>query len=129
MNKILRILAVALAVVAAAFAFHFIGQVLYQDVLDPRTVCMVVYALAIPAILVTLKVNYTRGGLPWWATALLALWFAWNWLVFITSGGEDAELPNTIMWAFIEPLAILVLLETGAHLRTGIRLRALCGCL
>ena len=116
MNNLRQMLAIVLAVVAAAVAVHFIGAVLYQDVLDPRTVCMVVYALAIPAILVALTVNYTRGGVPWWATALLALWFAWNWLVFITSGGEDAELPNTIMWAFIEPLAILVLLETGAHL-------------
>ena len=116
MNNLLQILAIALAVVAAAFAFHFIGEVLYQDVLDPRTVCMVVYALAIPAIAVALRVNYTRGGAHWWATALLAIWFAWNWLVFITSGGEEAELPNTIMWAFIEPLAILVLVETSAHL-------------
>ena len=52
MNNLRQVLAVALAVVAAAFAFHFIGEVIYQDVLDPRTVCMVVYALAIPAILV-----------------------------------------------------------------------------
>ena len=119
MNNLLQLLAIALAVVAAAIAFHFIGEVLYQDVLDPRTVCMVVYALAIPAIIVALRVNYTRGGAPWWATALLAIWFAWNWLVFITSGGEEAKLPNTIMWAFIEPLAILVLAETGAHLWKG----------
>ena len=77
---------------------------------------MVVYALAIPAILAALTVNYTRGGITWWATALLALWFAWNWLVFIISGGENTEMSNTIMWAFIEPLAILVLVETGAHL-------------
>ena len=119
MNNLLQLLAIAVAVVAAAIAFHFIGEVLYQDVLDPRTVCMVVYALAIPAIIVALRVNYTRGGAPWWATALLAIWFAWNWLVFITSGGEEVKLPNTIMWGFIEPLAILVLAETGAHLWKG----------
>ena len=119
MNNLLQILAIALAVVAAAIAFHFVGEVLYQDVLDPRAVCMVVYALAIPAIVVALRVNYARGGAPWWATALLAIWFAWNWLVFITSGGEEAKLPNTIMWAFIEPLVILVLGETSAHLWRG----------
>lgn len=116
MTNLFRILAIVLAVVAAAVAIHFIGEVLYQDVLDPRTVCMVVYALAIPAIIAALAVNYTRGGIPWWATALLAIWFTWNWLVFLTSGSDEAKLPNTIMWAFIEPLAILVLGETSAHL-------------
>lgn len=114
-----KVLSVALGAVAAFVVFHFVGMGLYEDTLDLRTVCSIAYALSAPAILVALAVNYRRGGMYWWGSALLTIWFYSHWLVFLKTPLEETEVHHMVLWSFIEPLIILVLGATSAHLWKG----------
>ena len=43
------------------------------------------------------------------ASALLALWFAWNWLAYLEGDGDE----TVLMWAFIDPLFVIVVGACG----------------
>ena len=52
-------------------------------------------------------------------TVFLALWFFWNWGdEFITSSGNESDV-NLLIWAFINPLFVVVTGLTGCRLWTS----------
>lgn len=134
MVAVRKVVAVYLLVAAAAVAFHFIFNSFYRDALDTIDVWAVLdWPIALGA-LAALAVNYHRrrrhirnaeratghewleSGAALYASALLALWFFSNWFNFLSVGVEGETVVNGVVWAFVDPLVVLVFAATGRYL-------------
>ena len=132
MDTLRRPLAIILAIIAIAVAFHFIFLAFYQDSVDPNQVWEILDWFMAFAVVVALVVTYNqkRGiesgttdtnrfisvNVAFYAAAWLAIWFFWNWFDNLSLGDElQGELRLTF-WGFIDPLFILVVGSVSARL-------------
>ena len=134
METLRRPLAVILAVIAIAVAFHFIFLSFYQDSVNPNQVWEILDWFMAFAVVVALVVAYVRKrgiesetidtkrficvNAAFYASAWLAIWFFWNWFDNLAMGDElQGELQLTF-WGFIDPLFIILVGSVSAHLWT-----------
>lgn len=124
-----RILGAYAMLTAAAVGAHFVVTPLYDDGSTGFPVWKVFNWFMAPGVLVALaagvigklRLERGEGGAPdaaralganvlFYASMVLALWFFWNWFGDLMSRGDAA------MWAFIDPLFVLVVGAGGFRL-------------
>ena len=135
MDTIRRPLAVILGVITIAVAFHFIFSTFYPDSVDVGQVWDILDWFMAFAVLVTLvlaymrKKNmtsdsmdakmYVRVNLVFYSALWLAIWFFWNWFDNLASGAELQDDIHLTLWAFIDPLFIIVVGRLSVRLWKG----------
>lgn len=135
MDTIRRPLAVILGVITIAVAFHFIFSTFYPDSVDVGQVWDILDWFMAFAVLVTLvlaymrKKNmtsdstdakmYVRVNLVFYSALWLAIWFFWNWFDNLASGTELQDDIHLTLWAFIDPLFIIVVGRLSVRLWKG----------
>ena len=135
METIRRPLAVILGVITIAVAFHFIFSTFYPDSVDVGQVWDILDWFMAFAVLVTLvlaymrKKNmtsdsmdakmYVRVNLVFYSALWLAVWFFWNWFDNLASGTELQDDIHLTLWAFIDPLFIIVVGRLSVRLWKG----------
>ncbi|MXY21600.1 MAG: hypothetical protein F4Y49_09750 [Dehalococcoidia bacterium] len=135
METIRRPLAVILGVITIAVAFHFIFSTFYPDSVDVGQVWDILDWFMAFAVLVTLvlaymrKKNmtsdsmdakmYVRVNLVFYSALWLAIWFFWNWFDNLASGAELQDDIHLTLWAFIDPLFIIVVGRLSVRLWKG----------
>ena len=62
--------------------------------------------------------EYLAANFAFYASVLLAIWFLWNWIDSLVIGVGNQNDTNVILWAFIDPLFIMVMGITGCYLWT-----------
>ncbi len=132
MKIVRRILAIILGAIALAVAFHFICSPFYRDIVDTREVWSVLNWFMAFAVLVALAASYIRKqnmtasdarvNVVFYSTLLLAIWFFWNWFDSLAAdslglGGQDGI--HLILWAFIDPLLIILVGRLSVRLWKG----------
>ena len=64
--------------------------------------------------------DYLEINLLFYATALLALWFFWNWFDNLAAGAGSVQSDNHLLvWVYINPLFALVTGVTGCQMWCG----------
>jgi hypothetical protein len=135
MDMLRRVVAVFLVGIFMVTAAHFILSPFYPDSLDAGRLWDILnpfMAVAMVAVLVAHWVRkhkldsggqdgamtreYIEANLSFYAAALLTVWFFWNWFDAIMAGGEQQGQTNRIIWAFIDPLFIVLTGITGCYL-------------
>ena len=135
MDTIRRPLAVILGVITIAVAFHFMFSTFYPDSVDVGQVWDILDWFMAFAVLVTLvlaymrKKNmtsdsmdakmYVRVNLVFYSALWLAIWFFWNWFDNLASGAELQDDIHLTLWAFIDPLFIIVVGRLSVRLWKG----------
>lgn len=126
MQKVLGGYAILLAV---AVAINFVATPLYHSGQGPFVVWEIFNWFMAPAALIALGASGCwkfcreqsgdtgRGtGALFWASVVLALWFFWNWFGNLMDRGGDV---GAMMWAFIDPLFVVVVGAAGLRLWRG----------
>lgn len=129
-----KLLAVFLIGVALLVAVHFVFNSFYRETLDTVDVWSVLNWPIALAIAVALFANiqrkraldrtseegitreYMEVNAALYATALLALWFFSNWFNFLSVGADGESAANTVVWAIVDAMIVLVLGATGGYL-------------
>lgn len=124
--RLVAILMLASAIVVAA---HFILSPFYGDAVDTGSIWNVLNWIMAAGVLIALAVNFMRrraaGGASgafavsalFYATALLALWFFWNWFEELAAGSDDSgDMVNSIVWVLVDGMYPLVIGSTACHL-------------
>lgn len=135
MDTIRRPLAAILGVITIAVAFHFIFSTFYPDSVDVGQVWDILDWFMAFAVLVTLvlaymrKKNmtsdsmdskmYVRVNLVFYSALWLAIWFLWNWFDNLASGSELQSDIHLTLWAFIDPLFIILVGRLSVRLWKG----------
>ena len=128
------LISAGLMLVAAIVAAHFILSPFYQDVMDIDRMWFVLNWFMAAGSIIALVVNYHRykatgaqsGEGPvdrqylkvtvaLIASLVLVIWFLWNWFDDLTAASGSQSDIRLIMWAFIDPLFVLVTGATGLH--------------
>ena len=122
---------------ALAVALHFIFSAFYEDAVDVDQIWSILDVFMAFGVLVALIVWYLRkramdgrGGngitreylevnLLLYVAAFLSLWFFWNWFDFLVAGDGGQSDTRLILWAFIDPLYVLVACVTSCSLWCG----------
>ena len=131
-KKLLGVFLVGIAVVVAA---HFILTAFYEDAVDIDQIWYVLNWFMALAVVAVVIVHYLRqraliqGGpgqgitreylevnLAFYASAFLALWFFWNWFDDLAVSPSPQGDVRLILWAFVDPLFILISATTGCQL-------------
>ena len=141
MHLVKRLIATYLFATAIAVALHFVFSAFYQDAVDLEKVWNIVNWFMAFAVLISLVVwssskidldqsgsdgnvsrRYLEVNAALFATVLLTLWFFWNWFDNLVLGSTPQGDTRLIMWAFIDPLFVLIVGLTGCHIcpRRGI---------
>ena len=135
MDIVSKLSAVAFWLVAAAVALHFILTPFYDDatnvyrvwdILDWFMAVVVVVALVLHCLRkhtldrrrddVTITREYLEVNLAVYGSAALTLWFFWNWFDALTIGPDLQSDIRMLMWAFVNPLFVLICGVTGCYL-------------
>ena len=132
MDTLKRPLAIVLAIIALAVAFHFIFSSFYTDSVNPNQVWEILDWFMAFAVVVALVVTYMqkRGiesgttdtnrfisvNAAFYAAAWLAIWFFWNWFDNLSLGEEPQGELRLTFWGFIDPLFIIVVGSVSARL-------------
>ena len=135
MDTIRRPLAVILGVITLAVAFHFIFSTFYPDSVDVGQVWDVLDWFMAFAVVVTLvlaylrKKNmssdamdsrmYVRVNVVFYSALWLAVWFFWNWFDNLAAGAELQDDVHLTLWAFIDPLFIILVGRLSVRLWKG----------
>ena len=130
-----RPLAVILGVITIAVAFHFIFSAFYSDSVDAGQVWDILDWFMAFAVLVTLvlaymrKKNmtsdsmdakmYVRVNVAFYSALWLAIWFFWNWFDNLAAGSELQSDVHLTLWAFIDPLFIILVGRLSVRLWKG----------
>ena len=124
-------ISVLLGLMAAAVLLHFVLSPFYEDALDPLSVWHVLNWIMALGVLIALLVTYThkRGTGPdadtnaficvnvaFYAAAVLAILFFWNWFDDLTVGEEGQSQTRRFFWVFINTLFVILLGTLSAHL-------------
>ena len=138
MLMVKKILAVALMIVAAAVAIHFIFSPFYpdEDFFDINRMWGVLDVGMAVSVLVMLVFNYSRkraydasapeGGsvtrqylelnVLLYATIVLGIMFFWNWFDYLDGGQQVQNEMRLTFWGFIDPLLSVTIGVTGCNL-------------
>ena len=135
MDTIRRPLVVILGVITIAVAFHFIFSTFYPDSVDVGQVWDILDWFMAFAVLVTLVLaymrkknmtsdsmdakTYIRVNVAFYSALWLAIWFFWNWFDNLASGAELQDDIHLTLWAFIDPLFIIVVGRLSVRLWKG----------
>ena len=128
------LVAAGLMLVSVVVAAHFILSPFYQDTMDIDRMWFVLNWFMAVAVVIALIVNYHRfkatGGdsgdgpvdrqylrvsVALFASLTLVIWFFWNWFDDLTVASGSQSDTRLVMWAFIDPLFVLVTGATGLH--------------
>ena len=119
---------------ALAVALHFIFSAFYEDAVDVDQIWSVLDWFMAFGVLVALAVWYLRkrvldgrGGdgitreylevnVILYVTAFLSMWFFWNWFDDLTVADGAQSDTRLVLWAFIDPLYVLVACVTSCTL-------------
>ena len=135
MDMVRKLLAVFCLAVALLVAVHFVFNSFYRDLLDTVDVWGILdwpIALAIVIALIVhfqrkraldrqrteqaITREYVETTVATYVTAILALWFFSNWFNFLNFGTEGESTVNSIIWALVDVLVVLVSSATGSFL-------------
>ena len=61
--------------------------------------------------------RYLEVNVAFYAAAVLALWFFWNWFDNLASGELSQGVSHLSNWTFVDPLFVLIAAVTGRRLR------------
>ena len=128
------LVAAGLMIVSVVVAAHFILSPFYQDTMDIDRMWFVLNWFMAVASVIALVVNYHRYkatgaqsgegevdrqylkvNAALIASLGLVIWFFWNWFDDLTAASGSQSDTRLIMWAFIDPLFVLVTGATGLH--------------
>ena len=140
MSTASKLLAAAFWLLAAAVALHFMFTPFYDGAADPGQIWDILNWFMAVAVSGALVLHYlrkrtldsqsddgavTRGyleaNLALYASVVLTVWFFWNWFNTLTIGAGPQSDNRLLMWAFIDPLFVLISGVTGCYLWR-------CGC-
>ena len=135
MDMVRKLLAVFCLAVALLVAVHFVFNSFYRGLLDTVDVWGILdwpIALAIVTALIVhfqrkraldrqrteqaVTREYVEATVATYVTAILALWFFSNWFNFLNFGAEGDSTVNSIIWALVDVLVVLVSSATGSFL-------------
>ena len=138
MTMVKKILAVALILVAAAVAIHFIFSPFYPDreLIDINRIWGVLDVCMALSVLVMLVFNYTRKrafdasapengpvtrqylevNVLLYATIVLGILLFWNWFDYLDGGQQVQDQIRLTFWGFIDPLLSVTIGVTGCHM-------------
>lgn len=135
MDTIRRPLAVILGVITIAVTFHFIFSALYEDSVDVGQIWDILDWLMSFAVIAALIVTYMRKknmtsdsmdakmyvrvNVAFYSALWLAIWFFWNWFDNLAAGSELQSDVHLTLWAFIDPLFIIVVGRLSVRLWKG----------
>lgn len=135
MDTLRRPLAVILGVITIAVAFHFIFSAFYPDSVDIGQVWDILDWFMAFAVLVTLVLayirkksiasdsmdakTYVRVNVAFYSALWLAIWFLWNWFDNLAAGAELQSDVHLTLWAFIDPLFIILVGRLSVRLWKG----------
>ena len=106
METIRKPLSVVLGLMAAVVLFHFVLNPFYEDAVDPISVWHVLNWMMAVGVIITLVLTYVRRerlgaddaatmhicvNVAFYAAAVLAILFFWNWFDDLTAGRGRAE--------------------------------------
>ena len=124
-------ISVLLGLMAAAVLFHFVLSPFYEDALDPLSVWHVLNWVMALGVLIVLAVTYIHKrdttadadtnaficvNAAFYAAAVLAVLFFWNWFDDLTVGEEAQSQTRRFFWVFINTLFVILLGTLSAHL-------------
>jgi len=132
MAALKRSLALILGLIAIAVLFQLLFSPFYPESVDINWTWNVLNWFIAFGVAVALIATYLRkrglsadGGsgrehifanTAFYAAALLALWFFWNWFDDLTVGEEGQSQVRLIFWSFINPLFIILMGTVSARL-------------
>ena len=132
MSSLKKVLALILSLIAIAVLFQLIFSPFYPDTVDTDVVWNALNWLIAFGVAAALIATYLRkrvlsayGGngrehifanTAFYAAAVLAIWFFWNWFDDLTVGEEGQSQVRLIFWAFINPLFIILMGTVSARL-------------
>ena len=138
MDWIRKLTAAALWVIAAAVGVHFIFGPVYGHILDIGLIWRILGWFMTAGVAVVLLTQYTRkraadsrqhdarvsreylaSNFLFFASIILAIWFLWNWIDSLVIGAANQNVTNITIWAFIDPLFIMVMGITSCYLWRG----------
>ena len=132
MNLLKRLLALVLGLLGIAVLFQLVFSPFYPAAVDIDWVWNVLnwfIAFGVTAALIATYL-YKRGlsvdsstdreficaNTAFYAAAVLAIWFFWNWFDDLTVGEEGQSAVRLIFWSFINPLFIILMGAVSARL-------------
>ena len=132
MNALKKVLALILSLIAVAVLFQLIFSPFYPDTVDTDVVWNALNWFIAFGVAAALIATYLRkralsahGGngrehifanTAFYAAAVLAIWFFWNWFDDLTVGEEGQSQVRLIFWGFINPLFIILMGTVSARL-------------
>ena len=134
MDMLKRPLAVVLSLIAVAVLFNFWFSTFYEDSIDVDQVWYVLDWFMAFGVIVALVATYVRRrslgadhsdnvsreyvcvNVAFYAAALLAIWFFWNWFDFLAASEDGQSQTGLDFWGFIDPLFIILMCGVSAHL-------------
>ena len=116
---------------AAAVLFHFVANPFYEDAIDTIAVWHVLNWVMALGILVTLALTYVGKrdaghdgdantvmcvNVAFYAAAVLAILFFWNWFDDLTAGEEGQSATRGYFWVVVNTLFVVLLGSVSARL-------------
>ena len=138
MSMVRKLVGVVVGASALAIALHFIFSAFYEDAVDVDQIWTVLNWFMAFGVLVALMVfyhlkrvmegrgadgvtrEYMEVNLALYVAAFLSIWFFWNWFDDLTVADGVQSDGRLILWAFIDPLYVLVACAASRRLwRSG----------
>ena len=135
MSSLKKVFALILSLIAIAVLFQLIFSPFYPDTVDTDVVWnarnwFIAFGVAAALIATYLRKRAlsAHGGngrehifanTAFYAAAVLAIWFFWNWFDNLASGAELQDDIHLTLWAFIDPLFIIVVGRLSVRLWKG----------
>lgn len=132
MAMLKRLLALVLGLIGIVVLFQLLFSPFYPDTVDINWTWNVLNWFIAFGVAVALIVTYLRkrvlnayGGngrehifanTAFYAAAVLAIWFFWNWFDDLTVGEEGQSELRLIFWSYINPLFIILMGTVSARL-------------
>lgn len=132
MNALKKILALILSLIGIAVLIQLVFSPIYPDTVDVdwtwNTLNWFIAFGVVAALIVTyLRMRFLNayGGngrqhilanSAFYAAAVLAIWFFWNWFDDLTVGEDGQSQVRLIFWGFINPLFIILMGSVSARL-------------
>ena len=127
-----RPLSLLLGLLALGVLLHFVFTPFYEDAVDTGQMWDVINWFMAVGVILTLAVTCSRrkgaGGdsqntngylcvtVAFYAAAVLAVLFFWNWFDSLTAGEEGQSQTRRNYWAIIDTLFVVLLGSVSAHL-------------